>query len=253
MGGGGKKGAKGIPWGQVFSWTFDTARSMWQALSPVWTVINKLWSVVRPLWGEVHRIWAYIKTYVVDTYVNYIKPILDKIDFIFSEIEKIVNWVDKLYISTIGRIEDIYNKLFGRFEELWKTFEEFRDKTLRLIASVNEELSQKLYEATEKLEAQTIGRIREARDELLHTIDKVYTELRNKINDFYYAVKDLIAPLEQARAKIEDFLGIAFEKPNLLRRETVKMTAVTYGQEWWAHCTCRRGGYAPGNDKDQDR
>jgi hypothetical protein len=46
-------------------------------------------------------------------------------------------------------------------------------------------------------------------------------------------VKDLIAPLEQARAKIEDFLGIAFEKPNLLRRDTVKMTADTYGQDWW--------------------
>lgn len=233
MGGGGKKGGKAIAWSQIFTWTSQSATSMWIALQPVWTTITSLWNSVKPLWDSVNSIYQTLKSYITDLYTEFIKPAFDLVNAAWDKINELIGWIDKIYQETIGRIEGVYNRLFGHIEELWRTFEDTRDRILRVVAIFNRDLAQKLYDTTEKLEASTIGQIRNLRDELLHQIDKVYTDLRDRINDMYYAVKDLITPLEEARAKIEDFLGIAFEKPNLLRRETVKMTADTYGQEWW--------------------
>lgn len=230
---GGKAKAGKVVASQIFGWASQTAASMWTALGPVWTVLNQIWNTIKPLWDSIAKLWTYVKTWVIDIYVTYIKPILDVIDTILSKIEGVIRYFDDLYNRSIGRIEDIYTKTVGRFEDLWKRFEDFRDRVLRLIAVLNKDLAHQIYDATEKLEASTIGRIRDLKDDLLHQIDNVYTELRDRINDFYYAVKDLLRPVQDAVRRFEDFLDISFEKPNLLRRKTIVTSADTYGQEWW--------------------
>lgn len=203
------------------------------AIFQIFGILKTIWNTFKPIWDQISKIYSVLKQSVIDLYLTYIKPILGYIDVIFSKIEEVVDWFDKLYKSTIGRVEDIYNETFGRIEDLWKRFEDFRDRMLRLIAVLNKDLAQQLYDTTEKLEASTIGRIRDLKDDLLHQIDKVYTELRDRINDFYYALKDLIKPVQDAVHKFEDFLAIAFEKPDLLSRKTIVTSADTYGQEWW--------------------
>jgi len=233
MGGGGKKGGKAIAWSQIFSWTSQTATSMWVALGPVWNTITSLWNSVKPLYDSVNRIYQTLKSTIGDLYTHFIKPAWDMVHAVWSKLNDTIDWIDNLYNKTIGRIEEVYDKLFGRIEDLWKHVEDTRDKLLRVISVFNKDLARRFYDTTEKLEASTIGRIRDLRDDLLHMIDSTYEDLRSKINDFYWAVKDLTDQVHQKVIAVEDFLSVSFEKPQLLKRETVKTTADTYGQEWW--------------------
>jgi len=208
-------------------------KDLWDALGPVWNTLNSLWDKVGSLWSKVSSAVSQLRSWVKDFYDDIIKPVWNKVEVAWSKINDVLDWIDDLYHKTIGKIDEVYNKLFGKIEKVWRDFEDTRDKVLRLISTFNKDLSQKIYDATEKVEASTIGRIRDLRDELLHKIDKVYEELRSRINDFYYAIKDIVDQANEVVFRIKDVIDISFEKPNVLSKETIIRSADTYGADWF--------------------
>ena len=225
------KGAK-VAATQIFGWGISTGLKLWQAVKPVWDTLHSAWEVVKPIWDKVEAVYETLKTYVVDVYIDWIKPVWDRVEVVWSKLNDVVDWIDGVYNATIGKIEHVYDTLFGRFEELAEKFRLGAEKTTRLIAVFSEDLAKKIYDTAEMIEASTIGRIREIRDSITHQVDVVYNELRDRINDFYYAVKDIIDPVRRVVFEVKDFLEISFEKPDLLRRETIVKTADTYGDRF---------------------
>ena len=227
-----EKGAK-IASTQIFGWSIGGAGSLWSALGPVWNSFKNAWDTISPYIEKAEGLFESVRKYVEPIYNDYIKPVMNTVNTVMSKVNDVIKWVDDIYNQTIGRIESVYNTLFGRIENLWRDFESTRDKLTRLIGTVNKDLAQKIYDATEKVEANTIGRVRAFRDELEHRIDQVYEELRSRINDFYYALKDIINPIQEIAFRIKDVVDISFEKPKLLSKDTVVTTADTYGADWF--------------------
>ena len=61
----------------------------------------------------------------------------------------------------------------------------------------------------------------------------MYVDLRGRINDALYAMRDLIKPVQSAVFSLKEAFEISFERPDLLRRETIVTTADTYGADWF--------------------
>jgi len=223
---------------------YDTAKDVWNAISDIWSEISKHWS-----W--ITKIWNYVKGFLP----SWIAQIGDQVMKVGNEVKqtasKIISWVDNIYKQVIGKIDWVYNKLFGKIEKVWRDFENTRDKIVRLIGIFNKDLSWKIYNATEKVEANTIGRIRALRDELEHRIDQVYEGLRSRINDVYYAIKDIVDQTREVVFRVKDVIDISFEKPKLLSRDTVKLTADTYGMDWWGSISGKIIG-SPGRREVQE-
>lgn len=229
----GKEKAVKVTAMQIVGWTIDTATSLWVALGPVWDTFKRLWDALKPIWDVIEGVYQFIKDYVLEFYNAFIKPLLETVDWILAKLDQVLKWIDDVYNATIGRIEKIYEDLFGKYEELWRRIEEAGEKLARVAGIFSKDLGESILKLLDELEGRTIGQIRDLRDEILGKIDDIYIYVRDKINDAYWAIKDLVKPIEDKVFDILDRLEISFEKPDLLRRETVTKTADTYGLDWW--------------------
>ncbi|MCD6126070.1 MAG: hypothetical protein J7J19_03580 [Thaumarchaeota archaeon] len=221
------------PFKKAWSYVTNIGKKTYNVATDIWKAIRDIWDELSKHWGWITKIWDKVNVFLP----GWIRTIGDQVLHVANEVkttaDKIITWIDDIYNKTIGKIDKVYNTLFGKIEKVWRDFEDTRDKILRLIGIFNKDLSRKIYEATERVEADTIGWIRNLRDELEHRIDKVYEALRAKINDLYWALKDIIDQTREVVFRVKDVIDISFEKPRLLSRDTVKLTADTYGLDWW--------------------
>lgn len=205
--------------------------AIWSVITTIWSWITTLYNIIKPVWGVIGSVWSaiksvwdYLKPLVSNIYTTYIKPIKDLLTAAWSKIDAVLDWVDKIYTATLGRIEMVYDLLFGRIEDLWERITTGLDKATRLISKVDSDLAAKISKEADRLEAQTIGAIRNVRDELTSKVNDYYHTMRDYVNERYWALKDIIDPYIKASLQVEKHLDISWDAPGVMSRRTINDT-----------------------------
>lgn len=212
----------------TFAAIWSVITTIWSWLTSLYNIIKPVWGIISQIWGAIKSIWDYLKPLVTSIYTNFIKPIKDLLTTLWSKFDALLDWVDKLYMATIGQIERVYDLLFGKIEDLWSRFETFRDKAVRLISKVDKDLAAKIQRETERLEAKTLGQIRDTRDFLTSKVNEYYHAIRDYVNERYQALKDLIDPYIARAIEVERHLKISWDKPGQLSEEAVTVSVAEH-------------------------
>ena len=213
----------------MFAAIWAAIKAIWAFFVTVWNLFTKVWDTFRIVWTKIKNVWTYIKPLALDIYKKFIKPVIGFVEAINDRIGKVVKWFDRLYKNTIGRVENVYNLLFGRYEVFFKDYTVFKDVALRAIAKVDKRFAERLSKELIRIEAQTFGKIRGLRDQITGEINKVYHTVRDEMNAIYHDFKDLVDPWIAKAKKVEEHLAISFEAPDRLGERTTMETTRKYG------------------------
>lgn len=233
MGAKGDGGKKGPDWGQIFSWAANFAAHSWTALKDVYLVIKPMIDLIKGVIGIAIDVFNFVKdklAWIYDFYKDWVKP---WIDWVRGALEI----VQATMLVVQGRIEEfikvVYTDLFGDIEKIRADVLSMFDKVEDIISIFSEETAAKLQVFEDKLFMTLDKYTRDIRDELIGKLHEVTDPVLHKINEITLVIEGYLKPIASRFETIEKLINITFEKPQLLRRETLKITGLSYGMDLW--------------------
>lgn len=232
--GGGDKGGKKATWGQVFSWSRDMGVEMWRALKRLRLVLQPIINLIKGIIDWVKVIWGWVKPWIdwiLNTYKTYIKPWIDYLRDIVEVIHHAVVFVRD---GLDGLVKELYRKWFPEIEEARAAIKELFTKTAEIVSVFDEKLANKIIETRDEFLATIDKYSRDLRDWALDKIHDVFDPILHKVNEITILLEGFIRSVEDRFRPIIDLISKTFERPQVLRRETMERSGRKWGYELWS-------------------
>jgi len=195
------------------------------------SIISQILSRLTALEGKVAD-WVAdhlnFKSFVMNALIYNIYPPLN---WLSGKVTWILDQINKIYDFTIGKIEDLYNKTFGWYEELRKNVIDITNKIARVAAVFDEKLAENIRTLRDEIFTVLDAYTRDLRDWAVEKIQEYYLPLRSELYEITGAIKEAIRPIRELVDAMEELVPSTIEKPGLLTKKTMYYSGAAYGEE----------------------
>ena len=219
----------GVTW--ILNMFVTIGRILWNAISLVRyvfkgisVIFNTVWSILKPVYEVIKGLWDVIYGF----YTKYIKPALDWVE---GKITWLTNFIDSIYNTLLGRIDQIYNETFGWYERLRDNLDDLTGKISRVVAVFDSKLAENIKSTEQKLFAYVDKYTRDVRDWVVEYVRDVYLDVRTELYEVKGAIDIVLGPVKEFVDAMKELIPPTIEKPALLSRETMKNSGALYGQD----------------------
>jgi len=128
-------------------------------------------------------------------------------------------------------LESLFPEVFSTIDEIKQDIQEIFGKVKDIVGVFSEELAAKIQATEEKL-LRTISKYTtDLRDELIGKLHDITDPIIRKIDSITAVIEGYIRPIEEAFNRVKTIIETSFEKPQLLRRETMEISGLLYGED----------------------
>jgi len=233
MGGGKGGGGKKVAWSEVFTWASRFAEKSWEALKGAWQVITPLTTAIKDLWGYIAKVYDWVKGYIqpiYDFYKDYIKPVLD---FVHTAID----WALKGLALVNGKLDELWKMVetdvFGPLNEIRKDVNKLWLDISGIVSIWNKELGEQMRSQEEKLDKKWHTMLDDIYKATIGEVKEYLEPIQKKINEIDANFHKYIDPITKTMEKVEKIIETTFEKPQVLKRETIFSTSQEWGVDLW--------------------
>ncbi len=222
----------------LWAWVVAIAAFVWGVMVVVYNAFMA-WITPLVLWlqTQVEWLWFEVVWYLTPLFVTlqvfvetYIVPVI-------AWLQGLVFWLQAAMLLVQGKLEElinfVYNKVFKDVEELRANIIKVSD-TLKDVASVfSKDLADKIQATEDKTLRLLDSYTRDIRDWAISTLHEATDPLVRKTNEISVLLNGFINQVKDRFKPIEDLIALTFEKPQVLKRETLGATSMLWGVDLW--------------------
>lgn len=219
----------GLTW--ILNMFITVGRLLWNAITlfsyvfkGIAVIFKTVWEILKPVYEVFKSVWDVIYSF----YVKYIKPVLDWLE---GKITWILDLIDSVYNTLLGRIVQLYNETFGEYEKLRDRIDDLTGKISRVVGVFDEKLAAAILDAKNDIFDYLDQYTRDIRDWAVEKIRENYISIRSDFYEYKGAIDIILHPVKEFVDAMKELIPPTIEKPALLSRDTMYNSGNKYGQD----------------------